>query len=93
MARLFEYKCKGCGYIKAANPQGHDMIMSGELYNYLCEDCMEIVDVFSPHGEKPEKIVCPECGSENLKKWNPRTGKCPKCGGDMKKTDIVMYVD
>lgn len=42
MARLFEYKCKGCGYIKAANPQGHDMIMSGELYNYLCEDCMEM---------------------------------------------------
>jgi hypothetical protein len=29
MARLFEYKCKNCGYTKAANPKGHDMIMSG----------------------------------------------------------------
>ena len=26
MARLFEYKCKNCGYTKAANPKGHDMI-------------------------------------------------------------------
>ena len=93
MARLFEYKCKKCGYSINANPKGHDMIMSGELYTYLCEDCKEIVDVLYPYGEKPEKIVCPECGPEKLQKWNPKTGKCPKCGGDMKKTDIAMMVD
>ena len=71
----------------------HGMIMSGELYSYLCEDCKEIVDVLYPYGEKPEKIVCPECGSENLKKWNPKTGKCPKCEGKMEKTEIVLMVD
>jgi len=38
MATLFEYKCKKCGYSINANPKGHDMIMSGELYSYLCED-------------------------------------------------------
>ena len=60
---------------------------------YQCEDCKEIVDVLYPYGEKPEKIVCPECGSENLQKWNLKTGKCPKCGGNMKKTDIVILAD
>jgi predicted nucleic acid-binding Zn ribbon protein len=67
--------------------------MSGDLYTYLCEDCEEIVDVLYRYGEKPEKIICPECGSENLKMWNPRTGKCPKCKGKMKKTDIILMVD
>ena len=93
MATLFEYKCKSCGYTKAANPKGYGMIMSGELHSYLCDDCKEVVDVLYPYGEKPEKIVCPECGSEKLLKWNPKTGKCPKCGGDMKKTDSVLMVD
>ena len=93
MATYFEYKCKGCGFTKAANPKGHDMIMSGDLYTYLCEDCKEIVDVVYPYGEKPEKIICPECSLENLKIWNPKTGKCPKCEGEMEKTNIVIMVD
>ena len=93
MATLFEYKCKKCGYSKSANSKGHDIVMMGEIYNYHCEDCNEIEDVLYPYGEKPEKIVCPECGSENLKKWNPRTGKCPKCGEKMVKTDIVIMAD
>ena len=93
MARLFEYKCKDCGYTKAANPKGHDMIMSGEINHYLCEECKKIVDVFYPYGEKPEEIVCPECGSIRLHKWNPITGKCPKCGGGMKKQYSLLMVD
>ena len=93
MATLFEYKCEDCGYTVNANPKGHDMIMSGDLYTYLCEDCLEIVDVVYPYGEKLEKMICPECGSENLKKWNPQKGKCPKCGGVMEKTDMVLMVD
>ena len=92
MATLFEYKCKKCGYSKSANPKGHDMVMMGELYTYHCKDCNEIVDVSCAHGEKPEEI-CPKCGSENLKKWNPKTGKCPKCGGEMEKTGMVMMLD
>ena len=67
--------------------------MMGELYTYHCEACKEIVDVLYPYGEKPEKITCPECGSEKLQKWNPRTGKCPKCGEKMEKTDIVIMAD
>lgn len=93
MASYKEYKCKGCGYTVAANPKGKDMVMMGEVYNYLCPDCNEIVEVIYPYGEKPEKIVCPECGSEKLQKWNLKTGKCPKCGGDMKATGVCMCVD
>lgn len=92
MATLIKYKCKGCGYTVNANPKGHDMIMSGEMYSYHCKDCNEIVDVSCSHGEKPEEI-CPKCGSKKLKKWNPRTGKCPKCGEKMEKKDIVLMVD
>ena len=93
MATYYEYKCKGCGYTVHANPKGKDMVMMGELYSYHCMDCNEIVDVSCPHGEKPEKIACPKCGSENLKKWNPRTGKCPKCGEKMEKSDTVLMLD
>lgn len=93
MATLFEYKCKSCKYTVAAHPKGHDMIMMGEQYTYHCKDCQEIVHVLYLYGEKPEKITCPECGSENLKKWNPKTGKCPKCKGKMEKTEIILMVD
>ena len=31
MARLFQYKCKSCGYTVAANPKGKDILMSGEV--------------------------------------------------------------
>ena len=93
MAEFFEYKCKKCGYTVAANPQGKDMVMMGEIHNYLCSDCNEIVDVLYPYGEKPEKVICPECGSEKIQKWNPETGKCPKCGGEMKNTGVCMCVD
>ena len=51
------------------------------------------MSVLYPYGEKPEKIVCPECGSEKIEKWNPKTGKCPKCGGDMKATGVCLCVD
>jgi putative FmdB family regulatory protein len=93
MARYYEYKCKGCGYTVNANPKGHDMIMMGEQYTYHCKDCQEIVHILYPYGEKPEKITCPECGSEHLKKWNPKTGKCPKCEGKMEKTEIILMMD
>lgn len=85
MATLFDYKCKSCGYTKAANPQGHDMIMSGELYSYLCDECKEIVDVLYPYGEKPKKIFCPECGSENLKNGIPKQGSALNAKGRWRK--------
>ena len=93
MANYKEYKCEGCGYRVAANPRGKDMVMMGEIYSYLCPDCKEIVGVVIPHGEKPERVVCPECGSDKIQNWNPKTGKCPKCGGDMKATGVCLCVD
>ena len=53
MASYKEYECVGCGYTVAANPKGKDMVMMGEVYNYLCPDCKEIVEVLYPYGEKP----------------------------------------
>lgn len=93
MGKYKEYKCKNCGYTVYANPKGKDMLMMGEVHNFLCPECKEIVDVLYPYGKKPEKIVCPECGSENLQKWNPVKGKCPKCGGKFEETGMIMMVD
>ena len=94
MGTYKEYKCINCGYTVEANPKGHDLIMAGEVYSYLCKECREIVDVLTfPQGEKAEKIKCPECGSENLEMWNPVKGKCPKCGGKLEETGMIMMVD
>ena len=93
MATYFEYKCKDCGHIVNASPKGKDMVMMGEVHHYLCSECKDIVNVLYPYGKKTEKVECPECGSDKLKKWNPKTGKCPKCGGDMKKTENILMVD
>ena len=57
MARLFQYKCKSCGYTVAANPKGKDILMSGV------------------------EIDCPV------------PDKCPECGGEMEKTEIVFFAD
>ena len=35
MADYKQYKCEGCGYTVNANPKGKDMVMMGEVYNYL----------------------------------------------------------
>lgn len=56
MATYFEYKCKKCGHTVNANPKGKDMVMMGEVHNYLCSECKEIVDVLYEYGKKPEKI-------------------------------------
>ncbi len=93
MAIYKEYKCEGCGYTLAANPKGKDMVMMGETETFLCPDCKEIVDVVYPYGEKPEKVVCPDCGGDQIQKWNPIKGKCPKCGGNMKATGVQMCLD
>lgn len=94
MAQLNEYKCKCCGYTAYACPEGHGMVMLGELYNFLCKECREIVtEVAFPFGQKAEKIVCPECGSNKLELWNPKDGKCPKCGGKMKNTGDGYMID
>ena len=94
MATYKQYQCKQCGYTVEANPKGHDLMMAGEVYTYLCKECREIVDALTfPLGEKSEKIKCPECGSEKLELWNPKTGKCPKCGGKFEETGMVMMVD
>ena len=68
--------------------------MQGEMYQFLCKECREIVDVLVfPLGKKAEKIECPECGSDNLEMWDPIKGKCPKCGGDIEETGSICLVD
>ncbi len=66
MAEYKEYKCESCCYTVTANPKGHDIVIRGEVYCYMCEECREIGDVLTS-----EKTICPNCGSVKLVKWNP----------------------
>ena len=91
MATYKEYQCKHCNYTVDANPDGHDLTMMGESYSFLCKDCREIVNILTfPLGKKAEKVICPECGSENLTLWNPVSGKCPRCGGERNHRDRFL---
>lgn len=94
MATLKEYKCKKCGYTVYANPAGHDLTMMGEVYQFTCRQCREVVDVLAfGVGKKGDEIKCPECGSKDLSSWNPKDGVCPKCGGEFKTTGTIMMAD
>lgn len=89
MATWFSYRCNKCGYEVNTSPDGSYMLMSGEYQNYSCADCKEIISL-DPESELSQ--VCPECGSKTIEKWNPKTGKCPKCGGTMKKVPGTMML-
>ena len=86
MAKLKTYKCKKCGYSIESTPHGHYTLMRGEIYNFKCGNCKEIICVShieianEPYGGP----YCPKCKQqENLSTWNPIEGCCPKCGGEM----------
>lgn len=93
MAYLNGYKCEECGYEVFANPKGHGLLMLGEIFCFACKNCRHIVNVNVAYDEMPKKFICPDCGSENLEKWNPITGKCPKCNGVFRKTGTVLLED
>lgn len=42
------------------------------LYDYVCEDCQTVWDVF--HGVDSKETNCPKCGGENIKKLIGTTG-------------------
>ena len=83
MARWFTFRCMECGYEVQTEPQGKYMFMSGRYQNYMCPQCKEIISIkinSKPSDSKPE---CPECGCNNLTKWDPIKCNCPKCKGKM----------
>jgi DNA-directed RNA polymerase subunit RPC12/RpoP len=99
MGQSYEFRCIRCGY--AANVSGNtDAGLLVLIQTMICKTCSEVVDVVtgsSPGnqestGELDERVnKCPNCGSGNLQRWTNR--KCPKCGGRMKRGDLVTLWD
>lgn len=86
MAKLRTYKCKKCGYSVESASLGHYTLMGGEVYNFKCGNCKEVVNVLytSIAEEAYNGPCCPNCGDQDhMAMWNPVEGHCPKCGGEM----------
>lgn len=92
MATLRIYHCEKCGYEVQTESSGKYALMSGMYQNFECKDCKEIVSVNIDNSVS--NIKCPDCGADGLTPWKPTTGKCPKCGGKMKKVkDYIIMAD
>lgn len=94
MARWSIYRCKECGYEVQTEPSGKYFLMSGKYQDYHCTKCEEIVSVNTSELDKSAKPKCPECNTELSQKWNPVSGKCPKCHGKMEEVpDTFILAD
>lgn len=38
------------------------------IYEYRCEECDELFEVFVRSSSQPTKLTCPKCGSQKVKK-------------------------
>lgn len=38
------------------------------IYEYRCNECGKATEIFHKKFEPDESVICPHCGSENLKK-------------------------
>ena len=95
MATLHQYRCTHCGYSVESEPAGHYVIMTGEVFLFNCHHCKEVVSILAEEIRPFSFLSCPQCGanSDRLYMWNPTEGKCPKCGGKMKKSEVVIMAD
>ena len=99
MGQSYEFRCVQCGYIANVS-DGGDAGFIVLTQTIVCKTCSEVVDVVTESspgnqesaGEVDESVnKCPNCGSGNLREWTNR--KCPKCGGRMKRGDLVTLWD
>jgi len=95
MANFHVYKCEKCGYEVNTEPQGFYGLFSGQYYNFKCMACKNIVSISADDLAKMSYFPqCPECNeNDHLSTWNPIDGRCPKCGGKMKDTGMIMMAD
>jgi hypothetical protein len=89
------FSCKSCKY--SAQVYGDTYFDSG-CHNYMstfeCPECkvlfeglitqiiLEKMDSNAYH-DLADDFECLQCGNKKAKVWNRKTGKCPKCGGEM----------
>lgn len=56
------------GYLPRSLTRGFDLV---PLYEFRCQSCKEQFTELVPASEK-DKVVCPKCGSRDLKQvWSP----------------------
>ena len=95
MATMHTYRCKECGFEIMSNPHGFYSLMMGQVYNFKCTNCHNIVELSAQQiNEMTYFPKCPVCGDgEHLYSWNPVEGRCPKCNGEMECQNDVILAD
>ncbi len=101
MGNRFRYYCSNCDY-EVVISGGRDCGFDAFTETCLCEDCHELVDVFTGSrcretptdgsGKENDMNRCPQCESEQITAW-PASNPCPKCGSEMKKGELVLLWD
>jgi len=88
MGSTYRYVCPKCDY-SAEVFGGGDIGMLCETTTILCNDCKELYDVITKyHGEKKQKLLCPEINDHNVRKWK-FFDICSVCG-EMMKEDMFF---
>ncbi|MDT3387186.1 MAG: hypothetical protein LIR46_05405 [Bacteroidota bacterium] len=95
MARVYKYKCVGCGY-ETEVYEGHGF-MGQHIVMVSCPDCRTIQPLVvggvigdaAPSFQGLANRLCLQCGSKNIIEWNGHT--CPRCGKKMVPTNDVKF--
>lgn len=91
MAWKHTYRCDNCGYT-AEIYEGRGYFRQ-KITPIVCTECNSIrnivvggiiADVAPSFGSEVGRL-CPKCGNDDIRIWDMHT--CPKCKGEMKKTD------
>lgn len=95
MATLNKFICKKCGFSIWTTKLGHYAIMHGNIFQFHCHNCKEIVSIpYDIIGESRFGLKCPSCNQySDLSMWNPIECSCPKCGEKLEDTGQIIMAD
>jgi putative FmdB family regulatory protein len=52
------------------------------LFEYQCQDCGHVFEVFTRHREPKALPECPDCGKKDVERiWSPFSGRIGEGGG------------
>lgn len=98
MGQCYRFICTKCK-CEIEAPSGSDSGFEYATKPMRCTSCGNLFDqLIATNDGKGYKPVehpdpCPRCGSDALEKWEHKTRICPRCGGMMKRGELLYLWD